>query len=59
MLMVSIRGTLVKSESTSKLPMKRLLSQRTVSLAKAKESVTVNSLNVIEESLGTKIFASL
>ena len=39
--------------------MKSLLSWCTISSAKAKESFTVNSLKVIEESLGTKILASL
>ena len=57
--MVSLRGILVKSESTSGLPMKSLPSCCTISSAKAKESFTVNSLNVNEESLGTKNFASL
>ena len=58
-LMVSLKGMLVKSESTSSLPMKSVLSWYTTSSAKAKESFTVNSLNVIEESLGTENFASL
>ena len=57
--MVSSVGTLVKSESISRLPFKSLLSWCTISSAKAKESFTVNSLNVIEENLGTKNFASL
>ena len=48
-----------KSESTSKLPMKTLLTWRTVPSAKAKESFTVDPLNVIQESFGTKYFASL
>ena len=39
--------------------MKSLLSWCTISSAKAKESFTVNSLKVIEESLGTKNLASL
>ena len=58
-LMASLRRILVKSESTSRLPMKILLSWCTISSAKAKESLTVNSLNVIKESLGTKNFTSL
>ena len=57
--MVSSVGTLVKSESISRLPFKSLLSWCTISSAKTKESFTVNSLNVIEENLGTKNFASL
>ena len=52
----SSRGISVKSESTSRQPMKRLPSWCIVSSAKAKESFTVNSLNVIKESLGTKNF---
>ena len=39
--------------------MKSLPSWCTVFSTKAKESFTVNSLNVIEESLGTKNFESL
>ena len=58
-LMVSSRGILVKSELTLRLPMKSLPSRCTISSAKAKESFTENSLNVIEESLGTKNIASL
>ena len=57
--MVPSRGILLKSESISRLPMKYLLSWSVIYSAKAKESFTVNSLNVIEESLGTKNFASL
>ena len=57
--MVPSRGILLKSESISRLPMKYLLSWCVVYSAKAKESFTVNSLNVIEVSLGTKNFASL
>ena len=57
--MVSSRGILVNNESTSRLPMKSLLSWCTISSAKAKESFTVNSLKVIEESLRTKNLASL
>ena len=55
--MISSRGILVNNESTSRLPTKRLLSWCTISSAKAKESYTVNSLKVIEESLGTKMFS--
>ena len=54
--MVSSRGISLKSESTSRLPMKSLLSEYTISSAKANKSLTVNSLNVTEESLGTKKF---
>ena len=57
--MVSSIGILVKRESTSRLPMKSLLSSCTSSSAKSKESFTVNSLNIPEKSLGTENFASL
>ena len=39
--------------------MKSLLYLCTISSGKAKESFTIHSLNLIEESLGTKNFASL
>ena len=57
--MVSWRGTLVKIELTSRPPMKGLLYWCTIFSAKAKESFTVNSLNVIQENLGTNNFTSL
>ena len=57
--MVSSRGILVKTESTSSLSRKSLLSWGTISSAKVKETFTVNSLDVVEESLETKNFASL
>ena len=57
--MVPSRGILVKSEPKSRLPMKFLQSLCTTSSAKAKESITVSSLNATEESLGTKRFATL
>ena len=47
------------SESTSRLAMNSLLSWWSNYSVKSKESFTVNSLNVIDESLGTKNFASL
>ena len=49
-LMVSSRSILVQSESASRLPMKQSLSWCTISSATAKESFTVNPLNVIKES---------
>ena len=55
--MVSSRGILESNESTSRLPKKSSLC--TISSPKAKESFTVNSLKVINESLGTKNLASL
>ena len=57
--MVPSRGLLLKSESTSRLPLKSLLSKYTISSAKTKESLTVNSLYATEESLETKNFANL
>ena len=57
--MVSSRSVLVKSVLTSRLPMKSLSACCGISSAKANESFTVNSLNLIEESLGTKNFESL
>ena len=58
-LMVSLRGMLVKCKSTSRLPMKSLLTLCAISSTKAKEYFTVDPLNVIQGSLGTKNFASL
>ena len=57
-LMVSSRDILRKTEFTSRLPKKNLQPRFTISSVKAKESFKVNLLNVIEESLGTKKFAS-
>ena len=57
--MVSSKSILVKSESTSSLPMKSLYEKFTISSAKTKQSFTGNPLNVIEESLETKTFSSL
>ena len=56
---VSARGILVNRESTSKLPIIRLLFWLTISSAKQKEPFTENSLAVIEASLGTKYLANL
>ena len=56
---VSSRGMFVNNESTSKLPIKRELSFSTISFANEKESLTVNSLDVIELIFGTKNFAIL
>ena len=57
--MVSVRVMFMTSESTSRLPMKSLLYRYTISSAKAKESFTVNTLNIIDKNVGTKNFASL
>ena len=56
---VSSKGTLVNTESTSKLPIKRLCCWLTVSSEKWKESLTVNSFVVKGFEIGTKNFASL
>ena len=56
---VSLSSILVKSEWAWTLPMKILLPWCTIFSAKAKEFFTVSSLNVTEESLETKNFASL
>ena len=59
MLMVSLGGLLVKSESTSKLPIQKLLSSSKISLVKEKESLTVNLLIAKKLSIGTKNIATL
>ena len=53
------RGILGNNESISKLPITRELSCSTISFAKQKVSLTVNSIDVIEFILGTKNFAIL
>ena len=53
------RGIFVNKKSTSKLPITRELSCSTISFAKQKVSLTVNSLDVLEFILGTKNFAIL
>ena len=58
-LIVSSRGILVNNELTSKLLIARKLSYSTISFAKQKVSLTVNSLDVIEFILGTKNFTIL
>ena len=52
---VSSRGILVNRESTSKLPIIKLLFWLTISSAKQKESFTENSLAVTEASLGSDL----
>ena len=52
-------GIFVNNESTSRLPTRRELSCSTISLAKQKLYLTVNSLDVIEFILGTKNLAIL
>ena len=59
MLMVSSNRMLVKSESTSKLPISKLPSCSTISLANEKESLTVNSLIVRKLNIGTRNLAIL
>lgn len=54
----SLRGILVKWVNI-KTAHQKLLFWCKISSAKAKDSFTVNLLNVIEESLGTENFASL
>ena len=50
---------LVNRESTSKLPIKRLCCWSTISLAKWKESLTVDSFFVKGFKISTKNFTSL
>ena len=59
MLMISSSGMLAKSEPTSKLPIKKLLSCSTISLGNEKESLIVNSLIVRQLSIGTRNLAIL
>ena len=50
---------LVKSESISSLPIDKLLSCSTISLANEEESLILNSLIVKQFSMGTKRFIIL
>ena len=50
---------LVNNDSTSRLAIKRELSYFVISLAKLKESLTVNSLWVKDSKIGIKNFARL
>ena len=54
--MVLSRRILVNNESTSKLPITRELSCSTISFAKQKVSLTVNSLDVMKFILGTNTY---
>ena len=60
MVMVSLSEMLVKSKSTSRLLIYKLLSCSTITLAKEKESsLIVNSLIAMQLSFGTRNFAIL
>ena len=52
-LMISLNRMLVRSESTSKLPIWKLLYCSVISFAHEKESLTVNSLIVGKLGMGT------
>ena len=54
---VSFKGMLVNSDLTSTIAIKRELSQFVISLAKLKESLTVNSLWVKDSKIGVKNLA--
>ena len=54
---VSFKGMLVNSDLTSTIAIKRELSQFAISLAKLKESLTVNSLWVKDSKIGVKNLA--
>ena len=57
--MVSSWGTLVKSESISKFPVKLLETCSTISEAKSNKSLTLYLLLVNDSKIGTKYFANL
>ena len=59
MLMVSSSGMLVKNESTSKLPIYKLLCCSRISFPNKKESLKVNSLIVRQLIIGTRNLAIL